>query len=218
MTDRLDRRLEARKKEYERRKQAKQTSLDARSARYEAGKHADIGFGVGVSSIRKRGNQKWVYTPVRERRSIIKPEMEEKTPLVDVFDEDDYLRISLQLSDVSLPEDIAIDQITEVSFKHGVFEIKLRKKREEIPAKEKEIWEKGEEVTAKVNKKIMLMLRKHADEVVSEVLREPTKNYGEYQLYNDRGTLVSTYGSKEIAVMVAKKKGCTIRHVKKTER
>lgn len=165
MTNRLDRRLEARKKEYERRKQAKQAELDARSARYEAGKHVDIGFGVGVSSIRKREpqkSQKWVYTPVRERRSIIKPEMEEKTSLVDVFDEDEYLRISVQLSDVSLPEDIAIDQITEVSFRHGVFEIKLRKKREEIQAKEKEIWEKGEEVTARVNKKIMLMLKKRS--------------------------------------------------------
>ncbi len=214
MTDRLDRRLEARKKAYERRKQAKQAKLDARRAQYEAEKRADIGFGVGVSSIRKGGKtQKWIYTPPMQRKTIIKPEVEEKKPLVDVFDEDDYLRIDVQLSDFPLPEDIAIDQITEVSFRHGVFEIRLRKKKEEIPAKEKEIWEKGEEVTAEVNKKIMLMLKKSGDEIVNETLKEPSKNQGEYQLYNDRGELVSTFNSREIAVMVAKKKGCTIRHV-----
>lgn len=213
MTNRLDKRLEARKKEYERQKQAKQAKLDAKRAHYETRKHADMSLGVGFSSIRKSG--KWIYTPVRKMGKVINPEMEETTPLVDVFDEGDYLRVDLQLSDVPLPEDIAIDQITEVSFRHGVFEIKLRKKREEIQAKEKEIWEKGEEVTAKINKEVTLMLKKRADEIVSEIIREPTKNYGEYQLYNDRGTLVSTYSGREIAVMVAKKKGYTIRHVKK---
>ncbi|MBU2565227.1 MAG: hypothetical protein KJ655_03105 [Candidatus Thermoplasmatota archaeon] len=218
MTDRLDKRLEARKKAYEQRMQAKQAKLNARRAQYEARKHADISFGVGVSSIRKDETKKWIYkpAPARERGRIIKPEFEEKPlPLVDAFDEDGYLRISVQLLDFHLPEDIAIDQIKEVSFRHGVFEIKLRKKKEEIPAEEKEIWEKGEEVTAEVNKKVMLMLKKSGDEIVSETLREPSKNQGEYQLYNERGELVSTYSSREIAVMVAKKKGCTIRHVKK---
>jgi hypothetical protein len=214
MTNRLDKRLEARKKEYERQKQAKQARLDAKRAQYETRKHADIS--LGVSSIRKGGKtQKWIYTPVMERGKVINPEIEEKTPLVDVFDEGDYLRVGLQLSDVPLLEDIAIDQITEVSFRHGVFEIKLRKRREEILAKEKELWEKGVEVTAKVNKEVTLMLKKHADEIVDEVLRELTKSYAEYQLYNSRGELVSTYSSREIAVMVAKKKGYTIRHVKK---
>ncbi|MDI6917692.1 MAG: hypothetical protein QMC80_07855 [Thermoplasmatales archaeon] len=162
MTNRLDRRLEARKKAYEQRRQAKQAKLDARREQYEAGGHV-IGFGVGVSSIRKGGKiQKWVYKPVRERKTVIKPEIEEKKPLVDVFDEDGYLRISMQLSDISLPRDITIDEITDISFRHGVLEIRLRKRKKKLAEKEEKVLAKSEEeeITAEIKKKVLLLLKK----------------------------------------------------------
>jgi len=62
-------------------------------------------------------------------------------------------------------------------------------------------------------------IEKHADNVVDEVLKTAadTKNTeGEYRLYNKDGAFINTYSNKEIAIHVAKKKGYTIRHVKKT--
>jgi len=164
MTDRLDRRLEARKKGYERRRQAKQVRLDARRAQYETRKRADIGFGVGVSSIRKRApqkSQKWVVKPYRETSEVLKPELEEKHPLLDVIDENQHLRIDIQLSNVSLPKDITIDEITDISFRHGVLEIRLRKRKKKLIKKEeKEITKAEEEITAKIKKKVLLLLKK----------------------------------------------------------
>jgi len=59
-------------------------------------------------------------------------------------------------------------------------------------------------------------LGKHADNIVDEVLKQANskQNDGEYRLYKGK-TLINTYNNKEIAIHIAKKKGYTIRHVKK---
>ncbi len=60
-------------------------------------------------------------------------------------------------------------------------------------------------------------VEKHAEAIVDEVLKQANskQNDGEYRLYNELGGLVNTYKNREIAIHVAKKKGYTIRHVRK---
>lgn len=166
MTDHLDKRLQARKALYEKQKQARTARLEARRAQYERRKQARTtsGLSIGISSVRRGVEpQRWtVRHPSRVSGEVIKPEIEEREPLVDIFNEEDYLRIDIQLSNIYLPEDTAIDEITEISFRHGVLEIKLRKRKEMPSREEKEVLVHSEEerVTAEVKKKIMLMLRK----------------------------------------------------------
>lgn len=58
---------------------------------------------------------------------------------------------------------------------------------------------------------------KHADSIVNEVLKtaKNKQDDGEFELYNKDSVLINTYTCREVAIHVAKKKGCTIRHVKK---
>lgn len=111
--------------------------------------------------------EKWVERPPKKPEKIKLP-VAEKGTLVDVFDENDYILVTVDLSDIQLPEDfhsnIEIDEITEVSFRNGIFGIKLRKKKheklEERKAERKIIPAMEKEITATVKKKIMLELKK----------------------------------------------------------
>jgi hypothetical protein len=167
MTNRLEKRIEARKLEYERRKKAHEEALEARKAVYEKRKQTAIGIGIrgiGISPTTKRALVRY-RAVAPEKVEVIKPEVEERPHLVDVIDENEHLRIALQLSDISLPHDITIDEITDVSFKHGVLEIRLRKRKRKLTEKEEEELEKveKEEFTAEIKKKVLLMLKKRKE-------------------------------------------------------
>ncbi|MDI6708508.1 MAG: hypothetical protein QME47_05435 [Candidatus Thermoplasmatota archaeon] len=163
-----NRNYEARKLEYERRKKARKEILEARKAVYEQRKVVSrIGAvrGISISPIGRRVVGRRVATRIMPHE-VLKPELEERPPLVDVIDENSYLRIAVQLSDIAIPHDITVDEITEISFKHGVLEIRLRKRKEKLTKEEKEELAKegGEEITAEINKKVLLMLRKRKKE------------------------------------------------------
>lgn len=128
------------------------------------------GFGMGrpmIGTVAPTPKEKWIQHPPKKPEKIKPPEVE-KDPLVDVFDENSHILVTVDLGGIQLPEDfpsdVEVDEITEVSFRNNIFGIKLRKKklgelkkkkgeREIIPIPEKE-------VTAKVKKRIMLELKK----------------------------------------------------------
>ena len=128
------------------------------------------GFGMGrpiTGAVAPTPKEKWIEHPPKKPEKIKPPEVE-KDPLVDIFDENGHILVTVDLSGIRLPEDfpgdVEIDEITEVSFRNNIFGIKLRKKKSEKLKKEKverEIipaTERG--ITAKVKKKIMLALKK----------------------------------------------------------
>lgn len=167
MANRLEKRLQARKEEYERKKKAHELALEARKAiGGERRQRAGVGIGIrgiGISPPTKRAQIRY-RTTAPEKFEVIKPEVEEKPPLVDVIDENEHLRIALQLSDISLPHDITIDEITDVSFRHGVLEIRLRKSKRKVTEKEEEALAKAEEeITAEIKKKVLVMLKKRKE-------------------------------------------------------
>ena len=169
MLDRLRRRLEERKRAYEARKRAMVAALEARKARYGRKRISLLGLGVGLPSVRRP-----IKPPIEPLMRITKPYHEArvetikpgpaplKEPLVDVFDEGKHLRIDVQLKDIPWPED-TIGELGEVSFKHGVLELKLKKReREELTKAEEEALEAAEigKVTARVKEKLMMKLKK----------------------------------------------------------
>jgi len=129
------------------------------------------GFGMGrpmVGGAAPAPKEEWRIEHPPKKPEKIKPPEVEKDPLVDVFDENSHILVTVDLSGIRLPDDfpgdVEVDEITEVSFKNNIFGIKLRKKKPERLKKEKvkretiPAVEKG--VTAKVKKRIMLELKK----------------------------------------------------------
>ena len=166
MPNRLSKRLEARKKAYEVRKQVRVAALEARKAQYENERTSLLDLGVGVSSVRRRPAvpQKPTARPYRGARvETITPDLTQlREPLIDVFDEGKRLRVDVQFKGVPWPEDI-VGELEKVSFKHGVLELVLKKReREELTEVEKEALEAAEigKVTARVKEKLMMELRK----------------------------------------------------------
>lgn len=85
-----------------------------------------------------------------------------KESLVDVFDEGKHLRVNVQFKSIPWPEDL-IGELENISFKHGVLELKLKKReREELTKAEKGALEAAEEgkVTARVKERLMMELKK----------------------------------------------------------
>ena len=131
------------------------------------------GFGMGgpiTGAAAPTPKEKWIEHPPKKPEKI-KPPALEKDPLVDVFDENGHILVTVDLGGIQLPEDfpsgVEIDEITEVSFKNNIFGIRLRKKKMEKLEKEtvkRELIPSIEEgITAKVKKKIMLELKKQLD-------------------------------------------------------
>lgn len=165
MSGRLNKKLEMRKRAYEARKRFRISVLEARRARYEEERETLTGVGIGISSIRRRlAVPKMPITrPYRGARvETVKPDLTlPRESLVDVFDKDNHLLIVAELTGIPLPEDVTIDEISEISFHRGVLEIKLRKRKEELMEKEMKVWKEGEaeKITAKVKQKIQLRLK-----------------------------------------------------------
>ena len=170
MPGRLTRRLEERKKAYEARRRVRVAVLEAKRVQYERERASLLGLGVGISSVGRRPTRPpvepsvWITRPYRGARvETIKPEpTPSREPLVDVFDEGKCLRVNVQFKSIPWPEDI-IGELGEVSFKHGVLELKLKKReRGELTKAEKGALEAAEEgkVTAKVKEKLMMELKK----------------------------------------------------------
>jgi hypothetical protein len=128
-----------------------------------------VGHSMGrpmVGTIPTTSKERWIKSPPKKPEKIKLP-VAEKDTLVDVFDENDYILVTVDLSDIQLPEDfhsnIEIDEITEVSFRNGIFGIRLRKKKHEKLEErkaERKIIPMDKEITATVKKKIMLELKK----------------------------------------------------------
>lgn len=169
MSSRFTKRLEARKRAYEERKQIRIAALEAKRARYEEGRKALAELSIGISSI-KRGptaRKKPVARPERGARvETITPDLApSREPLVDVFDDGKHLRVGVQLSGIPWSEDV-IGELEKVSFKHGVLELKLKKReREELTKAERGALEAAEEgkVTTRVKEKLMMVLKKRRE-------------------------------------------------------
>ena len=101
-----------------------------------------------------------------ERVKTLKPEpTPPQEPLVDVFDEGEHLRVDVQLKNIPWPED-TIGELGEISFKHGVLELKLKKReREKLTEAEKGTLEAAEvgKVTAAVKEKLMMELKRRKE-------------------------------------------------------
>lgn len=129
------------------------------------------GFGMGrpmVGGAAPTPKEEWRIEHPPKKPEKIKPPEVEKDPLVDIFDENSHILVTVDLGGIQLPEDfpsdVEVDEITEVSFKNNIFGIKLRKKKIEKLKKKKVKKEiipiPEKEVTAKVKKRIMLELKK----------------------------------------------------------
>ncbi|MBU2565677.1 MAG: Hsp20/alpha crystallin family protein [Candidatus Thermoplasmatota archaeon] len=107
------------------------------------------------------------YKPLHvEKTKTVEPEAEAKEPLVDVFDKNDHVLVVVSLpnikeenlefniednvlkitaktpegkveKDITIPEDSKVSKIEGVSFRHGILEIKLRKKKKKRGEHEK---------------------------------------------------------------------------------
>ncbi|MEW5759832.1 MAG: hypothetical protein AB1779_03590 [Candidatus Thermoplasmatota archaeon] len=166
MVKRLENKLRDRKFRYELRKRAHEEAMKAKKAEYEKkGLRVGIGIrGIGISPTTARALTRYRLAST-DKLEVLKSEIEEKPPLVDVVEEPEHLRITLQLSDISLPHDITIDEITDVSFKHGILEIRLKKREEKLSEEEKlSLAETEEEITAEIKKKVLVMLKKRKAE------------------------------------------------------
>ncbi|MDI6916764.1 MAG: Hsp20/alpha crystallin family protein [Thermoplasmatales archaeon] len=113
---------------------------------------------VGVGIRPGAGYERGYKPPQIEKPKAVEPEVKEKNPLVDVFDKNDHVLIVASLpnikeedlefsikdnvlkitaktpegkveKDISIPEDSRVSKIKGVSFRHGILEIKLTKKR-----------------------------------------------------------------------------------------
>ena len=146
----------------------------ARKAFYEQQKEARLVVGdvvdFGVTSVRRpiggeriQPKKRWVERPTRGvRPRTVSFEPEERPPLVDVVDEGEHLRVNVQFRDIPWPDDI-VGELEEVSFKHGVLELRLKKrKKQELTLEERGALKSAEEeeVTSKVKEKLMLKLKK----------------------------------------------------------
>ncbi len=169
----LDKRYKARKALYEQQKEAHLRLL---------GDIADF----GIASVRRPigGGERtpppkrWVERPTGGMRPhTVRPELEERPPLVDVIDEGEHLRVDVQFRDIPWPEDI-VGELKEVSFKHGVLELRLRKReRRELTEEEKEALKSGEaeEATSRVREKLLLKLKKQKPAKAPEKIEQPEK-------------------------------------------
>ncbi|MEW6069066.1 MAG: hypothetical protein AB1485_00450 [Candidatus Thermoplasmatota archaeon] len=168
-----NKKYELRKAIYEKEKLAHEKVLEAKRELYERRKAiARVGIGIRGITISPRVRYAPRLVAGKIIPEVIKPEVEEKPPLVDVIDENEHLRIDIQLSDISLPRSITVDEITDLSFRHGVLEIRLRKRKEKLTKEEKEKIaevEKGE-ITAEVKKKVLLMLKKRKKEEIEKFM------------------------------------------------
>lgn len=113
---------------------------------------------VGVGIRPGAGYEKKYKPTLVEKTKTVEPEAEAKEPLVDVFDKNDHVLVVVSLpnikeedlefnvkdnvlkiaaktpegkveKDITIPEDSKVSKIEGVSFKHGILEIKLSKKR-----------------------------------------------------------------------------------------
>jgi len=171
----LDKRYKARKALYE----------QQREARLKLGDVAEF----GVTSVRRPvggsgqipSKKRWVERPPSARPQTVRLESEERPPLVDVVDEGDHLRVDLQFKDIPWPKDI-VGELKEVSFKHGVLELRLKKReRKELTPEEEGALASAdvEKVTAKVKEKLMLKLKKQESQaLVKEKSEKPVKKAG----------------------------------------
>jgi HSP20 family molecular chaperone IbpA len=168
---------EAKKLLHETRQELLDKRYKARKALYEQQKEAHLKLGdlvdFGVGSVRRPigGGQRtppskrWVerVPSVRPRTVMLEPE--ERQPLIDVVDEGEHLRVDVQLRGIPWPEDI-VGELEEVSFKHGVLELRLKKReRSELTKREIEALEsaEAEKVTARVKEKLMLKLKQEPE-------------------------------------------------------
>jgi len=121
------------------------------------GKEAGRRGGIGIRPGTKYERPKYRPSSVKKTK-IVEPKAEEKESLVDVFDINNHVLVVVSLpnikeedlefdlkenvlkitaktlegrieKDITIPEDSMVSQIEEVSFKHGILEIKLKKKR-----------------------------------------------------------------------------------------
>jgi HSP20 family molecular chaperone IbpA len=128
-------------------------------------KEAPRGVGIGIRPGTRYERTR--YRPPRiEKPRVVEPEAEVREPLVDCFDKgdhilvvaslpntkeedlkyeivDDTLKITAETPEgkiekgISIPKDSKVDKIKDVSFKHGILEIKLNKKKERKHGKRK---------------------------------------------------------------------------------
>jgi hypothetical protein len=156
-------RRKKRKELYEDRRRIRAAALEEKKTLYERDRASIIG--LGIRSIRRGAVPRKPSTrPYREARveTIIPEQAPSREPLIDVFDEGKHLRVDVQLKDIPWPED-TIGELGEVSFKHGVLELKLKKRElEELTKAEEEALEAAEEgkATARVKEKLMMKLKK----------------------------------------------------------
>ncbi|MDI6884582.1 MAG: Hsp20/alpha crystallin family protein [Hadesarchaea archaeon] len=129
--------------------------------RPRTGARPQVSFGKGVRTI---GRPRSVARPPASKPKVLKAGAGEQESLIDVFDEGDHILVIAYLpdtreedlkteivgntllitantpqgevrKDISIPRDTEVDSIKDVSFKNGVLQIKLsKKKREEYEA------------------------------------------------------------------------------------
>lgn len=128
--------------------------------RKEAPHRVGVGIRPGVRY------EKRYKPPLAEKTRIVEPEAEVKESLVDVFDKNDHVLVVASLpnikeenlefniednvlkitaktpegkveKDITIPEDSKVSKIEGVSFRHGILEIKLRKKKKKRGEHEK---------------------------------------------------------------------------------
>lgn len=179
---------EAQKILRETRKELLDKRYKTRKAFYEQQKEARLKLGdvaeFGVASVRrpigggerKLSRKRWVERPPVEHPRTVKPGADERPPLIDVVDEGDHLRVDVQFRDIPWPEDI-VGELDEVSFKHGVLELKLKKRKKKLSAEEARKLEsgEGEEITAKVKEKLMLKMKKQKEKPVKSMKKKSEK-------------------------------------------
>jgi len=166
----LDKRYKARKESYERQKEARLKLGDL------------VDFGVGSVQRPIGGGQRtpppkrWVERAPSTRPRTVQLEPDERQPLIDVVDEGEHLRVDVQFRDIPWPEDI-VGELEEVSFKHGVLELRLKKReRSELTKKEIGALEsaEAEKATARVREKLMLKLKQKPTKA-PEKIEKPEK-------------------------------------------